>query len=138
MLWIATPAGALVEVDIETQQAAEHDVLAGSPLGALAATAAGELLVAGGGGDLVLLSVITDSTQTHTPVRESSRAAARAFLEASSEVPDDGDLEMHLVLTDGTRTWEADDLATVTTAGATDPTWLQLQAAINKARVQSE
>lgn len=138
VLWIATPAGALVEVDLETRQAVEHDMLTGSPLGALAATATGELLVIGGGGDLVLLSVLSGSTQTPSTGRDVSRTAATVFLEATSEVPDDGDLETHLVLTDGTRAWDADDLATVTTAGATDPTWLQLQAAVNEAQIQSE
>ncbi|MGW4565388.1 hypothetical protein ACWEN3_24165 [Streptomyces sp. NPDC004561] len=62
VLWIATPAGSLVEVDFETRQAVEHDVLTGSRLCALAATATGELLVAGGGGDLVLLSVPSGPT----------------------------------------------------------------------------
>ncbi|MFF2951499.1 hypothetical protein ACFVVU_09180 [Kitasatospora sp. NPDC057965] len=144
VLWIATPAGTLVEMDLDTRQAAEHDVLSGSRLSALAVTATGELLVAGSEGELVLLSVPTGSTlggstQARTISRDVSRAAAIAFLEATSEIPDDGDdLEAHLVLTDGTRTWEADDLATVTAAGATDPTWLQLQAAINKAQVQSK
>ncbi|MFF2748382.1 hypothetical protein ACFVVA_22940 [Kitasatospora sp. NPDC058048] len=144
VLWIATPAGTLVEVDLETRQAVEHDVLSGPRLSALAVTATGELLVAGSEGELVLLSVLTGSTlsgstQTRTTSRDVSRAAAIAFLEATAEIPDDGDdLETHLVLTDGTRTWEADDLATVTAASATDPTWLQLQAAINKAQVQSE
>ncbi|MEU9136920.1 hypothetical protein AB0D33_13280 [Streptomyces sp. NPDC048404] len=138
-LWIATPTGALVEVDLETRQAVEHDVLTGSRLVALAATATGELLVAGSGGDLVLLSVLSGSTQNCTANRDTSRAAAAAFLETTAEVPDDGDdLETHLVLTDGTRTWEADDLATTTVANSTDPTWLQLQAAINAAQVQSE
>ncbi|MFJ3762935.1 hypothetical protein [Streptomyces sp. NPDC090080] len=144
VLWIATPVGALVEVDLETRQAVEHDVLTGSHLSALAATATGELLVAGSVGELVLLSVLTGSTlsrstQTRTTSRDVSRAAAIAFLEATAEIPDDGNhLETHLVLTDGTRTWDADDLATVTAADATDPTWLQLQAAINKAQAQSE
>ncbi|MFE5923874.1 WD40 repeat domain-containing protein [Streptomyces sp. NPDC056468] len=139
VLWIATPAGALVEVDLETRQAVEHDVLTGSRLSALAVTATGELLVAGSGGDLVLLSAACGATHTGTTSRDIFRAAAKAFLEATEEVPDDGDdLEMHLVLTDGTRTWEAGDLATVTEASATDPTWLQLQAAINNAQVHSE
>ncbi|MER6423783.1 hypothetical protein [Streptomyces sp. NPDC001137] len=139
VLWIATPTGALVEVDVETRKAVEHDVLTGSRLSALAATATGELLVAGSGGDLVLLSVLSGSTQTWTTSRDIARAAAVAFLESTAEIPDDGDdLESHLVLTDGTRTWEADDLATVTAADATDPTWLRLQAAINKAQLESE
>lgn len=106
VLWIATPAGALVEVDLETRQAVEHDVLTGSRLSALVATATGELLVAGSGGDLVLLSVLSDPTQTYTTSRDISRAAAVAFLEATAEIPQDvDDLETHLVLTDGTRTW---------------------------------
>ncbi|WP_307784838.1 hypothetical protein [Streptomyces sp. MBT70] len=139
VLWIATPAGTLVEVDLETRQAVEHDVLTGSRLSALAATATGELLVAGSGGDLVLLSVLSGSTQNCTANRDTSRDAAAVFLETTAEVPDDGDdLETHLVLTDGTRTWEADDLATTTAASSTDPTWLQLQAAINAAQVQCE
>jgi hypothetical protein len=139
VLWIATPTGALVEVDLETRQAVEHDVLIGSRLSALASTATGELLVAGSGGDLMLLSELSGSTQTCTASRDTSRAAAVAFLETTADVPDDGDdLETHLVLTDGTRTWEADDLATMTAASSTDPTWLQLQAAINTAQVQSE
>ncbi|MGW3036114.1 hypothetical protein ACWDCB_33460 [Streptomyces sp. NPDC001178] len=111
VLWIATPTGALVEVDVETRKAVEHDVLTGSRLSALAATATGELLVAGSGGDLVLLSVLSGSTQTWTTSRDIASAAAVAFLESTAEIPDDGDdLESHLVLTDGTRTWEADDL----------------------------
>ncbi|MGW6832218.1 hypothetical protein ACWGCI_02205 [Streptomyces sp. NPDC054949] len=139
VLWIATPAGALVEVDLETRRAVEHDVLTGSRLSALAATATGELLVAGSGGDLLLLSVLSGSTQNRTANRDTSRDAAAAFLETTAEVPDDGnDLETHLVLTDGTRTWEADDLATTTAASSTDPTWLQLQAAMNAAQAQCE
>ncbi|MFE0438767.1 hypothetical protein ACFW2K_27830 [Streptomyces nigra] len=131
VLWIATPAGVLVEVDVETHHAAEHAVLTGYRLSAMAA---GGFVVAGREGELVLLSVLSDSTQPRTTSSDVSRAAAVVFLEATAEVPDDGaDLEAHLVLTDGTRTWEADDLATVNTAGVTDPTWLQLQAAINKA-----
>ncbi|WP_225859237.1 hypothetical protein [Streptomyces albicerus] len=123
---------------LETQHAIEHDVLAGSPVSGLGATAAGELVIAGGGGDLVLLSVRADSAKEHSTDGATSRAAVTAFLDATSEVPDDGDLETHLVVTDGARTWESDDLATVTTATATDPTWLQLQAAINNARDQDK
>lgn len=66
------------------------------------------------------------------------QAIVTAFLDTTSEVPDDGDLETHLVISDGARTWEPDDLATVITATATDLTWLQLQAAINNARDQEK
>jgi hypothetical protein len=54
-----------------------------------------------------------------------SAAAASAvseFLDATSDVPDGGDLEEHFVLTDGDRTWNPDDLAAVHTATAEDPT----------------
>jgi len=112
-------------------------------LSALAATVTGELLVAGRDGELVLMSALSDNTQTRITStdasRDASKAAACAFLESTDEVPaDDEDLETHLLLTDGTRTWEAGDLAGVTAASATDPTWLQLQAAVNTARLRSE
>ncbi|MCT9011296.1 hypothetical protein [Streptomyces rhizosphaerihabitans] len=136
VLWVGTPTGALVEVDIETPRAVEHDVLAGSSVSALAATATGELVLASGG-ELMLVSVRSDPGATHsTDDSDASTAAASAvseFLDATSEVPDGGDLEEHLVLTDGERTWNSDDLATVDTATAEEPTWLQLRAAITKA-----
>ncbi|MGW7660774.1 hypothetical protein [Streptomyces sp. NPDC054756] len=141
--------GVLVEVDVETREAVEHAVQTATPSAALAATATGELLVAGDDGELTLMSVLDASTQTRGTSRDAAadraacedaaRAAAREFLKTTAEVPADcDDLETHLLLTDGTRTWEADDLETVTTAGATDPTWLRLQAEINKARLQNE
>ncbi|MGW0709996.1 hypothetical protein ACWD4G_29255 [Streptomyces sp. NPDC002643] len=141
VLWVGTPTGTLVEIDIDADNAVEHEVLTGSRVSALGAMATGGLVVAGSGGELVLLSVdagsargtAVDSAGVEAARRDSARAAVTAFLEATSEVPDDpdGDLESHLVLTDGTRTWESDDLATVTTAAGTDPTWLRLQAAVN-------
>ncbi|MEV0181769.1 hypothetical protein AB0I54_21090 [Streptomyces sp. NPDC050625] len=136
VLWVGTPTGTLVEVNLETQQAVEHDVLAGSPVSAMGATMTGKFVIASGGGDLVLLSVPAGSAKTHSTSSDTSTAAA--FLDATSEIPDDGDLETHLVVTDGTRTWESGDLETVTSATATDPTWLQLQAAINNARIQDK
>lgn len=136
VLWVGTPAGALIEVDIEARRAIEHDLMAGSAVSALAATAAGELVIASGG-ELTLVSMRSDAEQTRTADGiDASTAAASAvaeFLDATSEVPDGGDLEDHLVLTDGDRTWNTDDLATVHAATAEDPTWLQLRAAINKA-----
>lgn len=132
VLWAGTPAGTLLEVDLDDQHAVEHDVLAGSPVTALCATRTGELVVANGAGDVVLLSVLTDS---ETAVDDDApRAAVAAFLDSTSEAPDDGDLWEHLVTTDGTRAWAPDDLATVTTAAPTDPSWLRLQAAVNNAR----
>lgn len=137
VLWVGTPTGALIEVDIEAPRVAEHDALAGSPVSALAATAAGELVLAGGGGELVLVSVRSDPEETRAADDSDASAAAVSavseFLDATCEVPDGGGLEEHLVLTDGDRTWNSDDLATVHTATAQDPTWLQLRAAINTA-----
>ncbi|MEU9167931.1 hypothetical protein AB0D34_09060 [Streptomyces sp. NPDC048420] len=134
VLWVGTPRGTLVEVDMDGDHAAEHEVLAGSPVTALTVTATGELLVAGGDGELLLLSVPAESLGSYG---DTARAAVAAFLDATSEVPDDGELEEHLVVTDGSRTWEPDDLTTVTTATGTDPTWLRLQAAINEVRDQN-
>ncbi|MFB7290428.1 hypothetical protein [Actinacidiphila glaucinigra] len=137
VLWVGTPTGVLVEVDIEAQDAVEHDVLAGSPVSALAATSTGELVLASGG-ELVLVSVRSDPGETDSiGDSDASTAAASAvseFLDTTSDVPDDGGLEEHLVLTDGERTWNSDNLATVYSATAEEPSWLRLQAAINTAR----
>ncbi|WP_218002486.1 hypothetical protein [Nocardia brevicatena] len=134
VLWIGTPTGALVEVDLDDQSAVEHDAVVGSPVTALTATATGELVVATAGGDLVLLSVHAASAKIDPTDSGSLRALVAAFLDSTCEVPDDGDLETDLFLTDGSRTWEPGDLAAVTTATSTDPTWLQRQAAINNTR----
>ncbi|WP_034087489.1 hypothetical protein [Streptacidiphilus albus] len=98
-------------------------------------TSAGELLTATESGQLLLLSVLTSPAQptAGTPSSyELAKAAATTFLAATSELPADGDLETDLILTDGTRTWAADDLSTLTESDPTDPTWLQLRAAVNK------
>jgi hypothetical protein len=138
VLWVGTPTGTLVEIDLDHQQATGHDVLAGSKVNALCATAAGDLVVATGEGDLVLASVLTESAESQAADVRTPQALVTAFLGATSEVPDDGDLEAHLVVTNGPRTWEPDDLGTVTTAAETDPTWLQLRAAINNTFAQEE
>jgi hypothetical protein len=138
VLWVGTPAGALIEVDLDNQNVINHDVLAGSPVTALAAMATGQLLAGSGGGDLALLSVLAGSAKASATDSDTLPAIVTAFLDTTSEVPDEGDLETHLVLSDVTQTWEPDDLATVITATATDPTWLQLQAAINNARDQEK
>jgi hypothetical protein len=138
VLWVGTPTGALVEVDLDNQHAVEHDVLPGFPVTALSATATGELVVATGESDLALVSVLTGSTKAHAADARISRDLVTAFLDATSEVPDDGDLETYLIVTDGARTWGPDALETVTTATATDPTWLQLRAAINNALAQEK
>ncbi|MEU4093218.1 hypothetical protein [Streptomyces sp. NPDC026673] len=137
VLWVGTPTGALVEVDITTPRAVEHDLRSGSPVSALAGTATGELAVALGGGDLMLVSARSNPAKTgaadDADASTAAASAVSAFLDTTSEVPDGGDLEDHLVVTDGDRTWRPDDLATTDSATAEDPTWLQLRAAINQA-----
>ncbi len=134
VLWIGDPTGRLVEVDLATERVTEHEVLNGSAVSALAATATGGLVVAGAGGDLVLLSVDPGRSGAGRPDRDASGALVSAFLDSTSDIPDDGDPEDHLVLTDGVRGWASDDLATVTSATAADPTWLRIQAAMNQVR----
>ncbi|MER6675689.1 hypothetical protein [Streptomyces sp. NPDC000983] len=130
-LWIGTPKGTLVAVGVDGGEAVEHDVLTGAPVTALDATATGDLLMADGQGDLTLLAV---RSGTAPPDRGEPAAAVAAFLASTSEVPEDGaDLQEHLVITDGDRSWAAEDLATVDTAAETDPSWLQIQAAVNRA-----
>lgn len=131
VLWIGTPAGTLVELDLEKQSAAEHDVLARTPVSALSVTATGELVVAGNGGELALMSVRSDSAETARADGEASHATVAAFLDATSEIPHDADLEEHLEVTDGTNNWNPDNLSAVTTAADTDPMWLRHRAAIN-------
>jgi WD40 repeat protein len=135
VLWVGTPTGTLVEIDVETPHAIEHDILAGSPVSALAATASGELVLAGGGAELVLVTVRSHPEETRTTDDadvSTAASAVSAFLDSTSDVPDSGELEDHLVLTDGDRVWNPDDLTTVHNATEQDPTWLQLRAAINQ------
>ncbi|MFC7479854.1 hypothetical protein ACFQX7_07115 [Luedemannella flava] len=137
VLWIGTPDGELLRLDVTDQEADQHDVLAGSPVTALAAMATGELVVASGGGELVLVSVPAGAAAPRDAA--ALRALVTTFVDSTSDVPDDDeDLEEHLVVTDGTRTWEMSDWESVLSAEDTDPTWLQLQAAINNARDQEK
>lgn len=116
-LWIGTPSGTLVELDVDGQEAVEH-ALAERPVTALATTAPGELVVAAGA-ELVFPTV---------PTAEADAGAVAEFLAATAEAPED---ETGFVRSDGTRDWRAEDLAEVTAAEPADPTWLRLQAAIN-------
>ena len=119
-LWIGTPRGTLVELDVDGQDAVEHD-LSDGPVTSLATAAPGEL-VAAAGAELVFLAV---------PTAEPDAGAVAEFLAATTAVPEG---ETDFVRTDGTRGWHAEDLAEVTTAESGDPAWLRLQAAINTAR----
>jgi hypothetical protein len=131
-LWAGTPAGTLIEFDLDSHQQADHDVLGGSPVTGLTATADGDLIVATRGGDLALVAVTAG--RAAAPAPDALRGQAEAFLASTSVVPDDRDLRAHLVVTDGVRTWEPDDLAMVTTATDADPAWLRMTAFGNRAR----
>ncbi|GIH19402.1 WD40 repeat domain-containing protein [Rugosimonospora africana] len=123
VLWIGTPEGVVIEFDIDGKQATEHEVLPGSAVTALAAVAAGDLIVAGRDGTLLVLSV------GRTDRAESSKTAVTEFLAGTSEA---SLVDMdQLDLTDGTRTWRPGDLETITEASESDPSWLKIQAAIN-------
>ncbi|MEV4824350.1 hypothetical protein [Micromonospora sp. NPDC049274] len=124
VLWIGTPEGVVVELTIDGEQVTEHQVLPGSAVTALTATATGALLVAGRDGELVLLSVGSAAPS------EAATAAVTEFLAGTSEA---ADLDMdHLDLTDGTRTWQAGDLETVTEHSTGDPSWLRVRASMNQ------
>ena len=127
-LWIGTPAGALVEAGLDDQHAAAHEVVSGR-VTALAATATGELVVAGEAGELLLVSVPAGPAE----VGSTAEAVATAFLDSTAVLPDGADLWESLVMTNGSRTWTAADFETVTTADAADPSWLRIQAAVNTA-----
>jgi ligand-binding sensor domain-containing protein len=124
VLWIGTPKGAVVELEMDGKQVTEHEVLPGSAVTALTATATGELFVAGRDGVLLLLSV------GRAGPSEAPKAAVTEFLAGTSEasVVDMDQLD----LTDGTRTWQPGDLGTVTEDSETDPSWLRIQAAMNR------
>ncbi|WP_380151066.1 hypothetical protein [Kibdelosporangium philippinense] len=128
-LWVGTPDGTLVEVDIDSQQAVEHNLLAGSRVTALCATGAGNLVVATAAGELALATAFARA--------QLDPALVQAFLDSTVEVVKDGDPWETLDLTDGTQSWTPGDRATVTDTTDADPTWLQLTAAINNARGQS-
>lgn len=133
VLWVATPAGVLVEIDVGEAHVVEHDVLGGSPVTALAAAATGELVIADGDGTLRIVSVPAGPADDRGANRKAAQALVEAFVDATSEVPDDADWEELAVRTDGARTWQPEDLATVTDATEGDPSWLQIRAAVNRA-----
>lgn len=124
VLWIGTPEGALLAVDLAAGTATSHPV-AGAGVTALARTASGQVVVADRDGGLVLLSVPS------APVIPDADGVA-AFLADTEPIDATGPLWDKLELTDGVRTWREDDLDRVVEADDADPTWLRLQAAINQ------
>ncbi|MGW3891476.1 hypothetical protein ACWD69_22555 [Micromonospora chokoriensis] len=102
----------------------EHEVLAGSGVTALTATATGELVVAGRDGTLLVLS------GGRAAPAQASTAAVAEFLAGTSEAPAT-DMDQ-LDLTDGNQTWQPGELGTVTDTSDSDPSWLKIQAAMNR------
>jgi len=133
VLWIGTPDGKLVELSISGESAVEHDVLDGARVTALAATATGQLVVATADGELVLISVNEDTMAADLTGADTTHEAVAVFLDATREIPTEGDTWEQVVTTDGSRTWTPEDLTEITAADDEDPTWLRLAAAINMA-----
>ena len=90
-LWIGTPTGMLMEIDLQAGRVVEHDVLTGARVTAIGALATGGLVIAGGGGELLLASEPPGCS-----TGEGSDTAA-AYLTSTSVVPEDGALEPHLI-----------------------------------------
>ncbi|WP_238011893.1 hypothetical protein KZZ52_13725 [Dactylosporangium sp. AC04546] len=124
VLWIGTPDGAVIGLEIDGKRVTEFEALPGSAVTALTTAATGELIIAGRDGTLRVLSV------GRAGPSEASTAAVTEFLARTSEarVVDMDQLD----LTDGTRTWQPGDLGTVTEASESDPSWLKIQAAMNR------
>lgn len=123
-LCFGTPKGVVIEVTFDGEQLTEHEVLAGSGVTALTATAAGEVVVAGRDGTLLVLS------GGRAGPAQASTAAVTEFLAGTSEAPTT-DLDQ-LDLTDGNQTWQPGELRTVTDTSDSDPSWLKIQAAMNR------
>jgi hypothetical protein len=130
-LLVGTPRGTVVEVDLDGHRTVEHDVLGGDPVSALAVLATGDVIVASRAGELVMLSDTGDRGAAG-----SAPDPVTAFLATTTAIADDADLEKDLVLTNGTKTWDPQELQAVTTAAPTDPSWLQLQAVMNAERTR--
>jgi hypothetical protein len=131
---VGTPRGGVLEIDLDDERASEYSVAA-APVSGLAVTPTGQLVVGDRAGQVAVMDVPGDAGRDTGPAAAAAaRARVEQFLAATTELPDDADLDESLVLHDGRRSWSPDDLDTVTTAGDTDPTWLRLQAAINTHR----
>ncbi|MEV6302331.1 hypothetical protein AB0M02_23145 [Actinoplanes sp. NPDC051861] len=122
-LWIGTPSGSLIECAVDGSVLSERVVCSG--VTALTSLASGELVVAGQEGELVLV----EEAASAVPIPGESVVS---FLAATSDAPDGFTMDTGLSLTDGKQSWEAEDLATVTETTAGDPSWLRIQAAMNR------
>jgi hypothetical protein len=80
VLWVGTPTGSLVELDLDNERAAAHNVLAGSTVTALCATATGE-------GDLALISVVADSVPSRPADARTAQDLVAALRPSSTNPP---------------------------------------------------
>ncbi|OIV35934.1 hypothetical protein BIV57_19045 [Mangrovactinospora gilvigrisea] len=132
-LWVGTPEGTLLQIDVASGEAVTHDLLDGARITALASTASGALAVATARGELATVEIEGAGAPSAPPSRE----PVDAFLAGTAEVADpwaDPWAQEGLVLTDGDRTWESSDLDEVTESSPADPGWLQIQSFMNQAR----
>ncbi|MFI6937866.1 hypothetical protein ACIBI4_01225 [Streptomyces sp. NPDC050418] len=135
VLWVGHADGTLIELDLDEESTTPHRLLTGAPITALGRLATGQLVAATGAGDVALLTASGDDSRS--PDLKAMGEAVRAFVDSTSEVPDgEQDLESHLELSDGQQSWSQVDLDTVTEASGSDPTWLQIHAAMNRVRAQ--
>lgn len=133
-LLVGTPQGTIIEIDIESERASEHNVTAAA-VSALAVMSRGHLVVADRCGQLAVMDAPGEVTlDDRPPAATTARDRVEEFLSATTELSDNADLATSLIRTDGRRSWNSDDLETVTTADDADPTWLRLQVAINAHR----
>ncbi len=134
ILWIGTPAGILIELNVCNQHMVEHDVLADSPITALAATATGELAVASGAGKLSVLSVSGGTAEPLDLDRDSLEGLVNAFVEMTSEMPEDARWTAAIDFDeDGGYIWVPSDLEIVTDGADRDPSRLQIHPSGNSA-----
>ncbi|MBE1876772.1 hypothetical protein [Myceligenerans pegani] len=107
-VWVGTPHGTLVALDVARAEAVAHELPDGAPVTALAGGAGGVLVVATGGGSLRLFP--DGSDRTAAPSWEATATGVvQDFLATTAEVPDDaagddGDLDEfleRLTTTDG-------------------------------------
>jgi len=133
-LLVGTAQGGIIDIDLDAERVVEHGV-SGAPVSALAVISTGRLVVADRSAQLMVMDAPKAS---RPPEARTARERVEEFLAATTELPDDANLDTSLVRTDGLRTWDSDDLENVTTADDSDPTWLRLQAAINAYRGPEE
>ena len=127
---MGSPTGRVLQIDLAGGPDVDHDVDGVDSISALTVTAAGEVLLGTGSGDLLLFRKFGQATTGTQVDLGPGRARVAAFVAATTDLPDDADLDDDLELTDGVSSWAGQELAGLTTASESDPVWLQMKAAI--------